>query len=205
MIIKILSVLLFVSCSVVGKESVETLKYKVLQKEGKKEIRLYDSYIKAEIEVEGDIENARGEAFKILAGYIFGKNKSKTQIDMTSPVITNKSEKIKMTSPVIMNDESSRKMKMSFSMPSKYTLDTLPAPIDTRIKISQVPEKLIAAIRFSGKFNSKKNMKKSKDLKKWIAGKGKTILNPVYFFAGYNPPYTLPIFRRNEIMYILKK
>ncbi len=198
-------ILLFLSCSILGEVNTETLKYKVIAQDGKNEIRLYESYIKAEVEINGTIEDSRGSAFKILAGYIFGNNTSKEKIKMTSPVLAQRSEKIKMTSPVLIDDLGDNKMKMSFSMPSKYTLKNLPTPIDSRIKIINVPERIVAAIKFSGRFSSARNDKKSIELLKWLKGKNNYSVSTTYVYAGYNPPYTLPMLRRNEVMFELEE
>jgi len=201
---KFLLVILFFSCSIIAEVSTETLKYKIIEEDGKKEIRLYEPYIKAQVEIPGTMEDSRGQAFKILAGFIFGKNTSKEKIKMTSPVLIEKSEKIDMTSPVIIDDRAGSKIKMSFSMPSKYTLKNLPTPNDPRIKIISVPERLVGAIKFSGRINVEKNKRKSKDLLKWLKKKNNYLVDPEYVYAGYNPPYTLPFMRRNEVIHELK-
>lgn len=201
--------MLFLSfgCSLFGKSGVEELKYQRILKDGNKEIRLYSSYLVAQVTVENN-NNLENKAFKILAGYIFGDNKSKSKIAMTAPVMTNEkmpSEKINMTAPVLMEPGEQNTMTMSFSMPSKYKLEELPVPNDKRIKLSIVSEHYVAALVFSGFWGKEKNQRLGEELKEWL------IKHPKYrqvskpFFAGYNPPWTLPFFRRNEILIKIDK
>ena len=192
-------------CSVFGVQTGGELKYEVIEKDDKKEIRYYPSYIVARVTVD-DKEDPDSSAFRILADYIFGKNKSKSQISMTAPVITaEQSEEISMTAPVIMKPEANNKMTMSFSMPSKYTMEELPEPIDKRVKLATVSEHYVAALKYSWFMNKDKNSKLAKKLKNWL--KTKPNFAPVSdpYFAGYNPPWTIPFLRRNEVLIKLKK
>lgn len=194
-------------CSMFGISKVEELKYKVILKEDNKEIRFYEDYIIAQVTVDTDGES-ENSAFRILAGYIFGGNTSKSKIAMTAPVITNEksaSESIKMTAPVLIESSEKNKMTMSFSMPSKYKLNDLPEPKDQRIQLLEVPSHLMAVYKFSGFWNSKKNAKLSKKLTEWLNTQPsyEPISEP--YFAGYNPPWTLPFLRRNEILIKIKK
>jgi hypothetical protein len=201
---KLLSLLstfvLATSCSLVGIQNEEGPKYKVIKNEGNFEIREYSSYIVAKTTIKGDYKNSSGKAFRILAGYIFGKNKTKQKIAMTSPVeVQESSTKIAMTSPVLM-DEKSGTFTMSFSMPSKYKLEDLPKPLDGSISFETVPKKIVAASRFSWFSGEEKRNKKVKELKAWIAKYPNYKPQETYTYAGYNPPWTIPFFRRNEVM-----
>lgn len=127
----------------------EQMTYTVLEKYEDYEIREYDPYIAATVEVERGGRAGSNEAFRILAGYIFGNNIAEQSVAMTAPVITqeNTSAPIAMTAPVMAN-EGGKKTTMTFSMPKKYTLGTLPKPLDTRIHLSEVPAKKFAALTF---------------------------------------------------------
>ena len=116
--------------------SIETLKYDVLKKENNIEIRLYKKYIAASVTFDSKEEFDK-KAFRTLADYIFGNN-----IKMTSPVLT-KGEKIGMTSPVLMEEKASS-WTMTFSMPSRYTMESLPKPANEKIVISEVNETKMA-------------------------------------------------------------
>lgn len=172
--------------------------YSIERKDGNIEIRSYPEVIAAEVEVPGRGEHSANTAFKILAGYIFGKNVSKTKIAMTVPVTEKLSaEKIAMTVPVTTGIDK-KNMTMRFYMPSKYSLETLPEPIDKRIKLYRLPPRKFAVIRFSG-FSSEENCRKHEEqLSKWL--KSENLESSAESMrAFYNPPWTLPFMRRNEI------
>lgn len=195
------------SCSLMGIGSQEQPKYIVVEKEGNKEIRKYKSYIVAKTVINGTYKEAQKTGFRVLAGYIFGKNKSKKKISMTSPVVINNklgNEKIEMTAPVTITPNKISNYKdswvISFSMPSKYSLKTLPIPDDKRIILELVPERYVASYKFSGFWNESINEKKAEKLFIWLKKNKKYIIDPVFKFAGYNPPWTLPFLRRNEIL-----
>ena len=198
-------------CSVFGIRTSEELKYHVVSKSGDFEIREYQPYISAVASMQGPYDAVQGKLFRLLAGYIFGKNSTDSKIAMTAPVQTkpeakDSSEKIAMTAPVIMKPGSKGVWKMAFSMPSKYTLQSLPKPLDSNITLVEVPAKRFAVIRFTGSYdNLKKRNNKVNELSKWLSTQSqyKKISEPV--FAGYDPPFTLPFLRRNEVLIEIKK
>ncbi len=198
----ILTALLTTSCSIVGIQSEEQPNYEVIYTFGKKEIRAYKPYIIAETTVNGTFKEAQGQGFKILADYIFGNNTAKIKIAMTAPVIQKKqNEKMAMTAPVFMEESKNKKnWTMTFTMPSKYNMETLPKPNNSQVTIRQVPQKLMAASKYSGFWNEKKNLEKHSDLLRWMNKSEKYNAMPELIFAGYNPPWTLPFFRRNEVL-----
>ena len=121
------------ACSVVGVRTAEELQYDVLVSDAEFEVRAYAPYIAAEARTR-DAENVNGSLFRILAGYIFGKNTTDESIAMTALVVmeeapaeqaTDTSEKIAMTAPVVMEEEAPGEWKMAFSMPAKYMMETL--------------------------------------------------------------------------------
>jgi effector-binding domain-containing protein len=164
---------------------VETAKYDVIMTEDKVEIRFYHKMLLA------TIESSSNSLFNILFRYISGANKSSTKISMTSPVIT--SEKIPMTSPVISGSDS-----MSFVIPQKYNIETVPKPTDKRVSIKEIPEKYVATIKFRGVADKNSVNKQSEKLLKWVSDKNIEAKDSP-FLMQYNPPY-IPVFlRRNEI------
>lgn len=183
----------------------EQAKYSVLTKADGYEIRNYPAHIVAQTVVEGVSVNGDGfnEGFRILADYIFGGNVKKQSIAMTAPVIAQgSSEKIAMTVPVTGKAEGASWV-VSFGMPSGYTLGTLPTPNDPRIKLVEVPEQKIAALRFSWYRTDSRFEKMHKRLVADLARDNIAIIGtPVY--AGYNPPWTPPWMTRNEIMIQVK-
>ena len=174
--------------------------YKSTLKEGQFEVREYPSGIAASVEVNnGDkAANEANEAFKILAGFIFGKNKSKQKIAMTVPMTEAVvAEKIAMTAPVTTKT-SADKMVMTFYMPSKYTMESLPEPSDSRIQISQTAVRKYAVVKFSGLATKRALKQQEEKLRTWMKEKNLEGTGDA-LDAFYNPPWTLPFLRRNEI------
>jgi len=203
----ILLAILHAGCSVFGIRNYETPKYDVILKEGNKEIRYYEPYIVAKTAVKGEFKEAQGAAFRILAGYIFGDNERKQEIAMTGPVVQKPaagSEKIPMTGPVIQRP-SEEGWVMSFMMPSAYALEDLPTPKDERVSLEVVPPKYHAAIRYSWLGGKSRNERKADELREWLAGLKDYEAVSSAMYAGYDPPWTLPFFRRNEIMIEIKR
>jgi hypothetical protein len=194
--------LLFQSaCSMFGIRSEETPTYEVLLKDENKEIRAYASHVVAKTTVPGDYRKAQRDGFKILASYIFGGNTQKQSISMTAPVsqqANSTKEQIAMTAPVSQFREESG-WTMTFTMPSQYQIETLPTPNDPRVVFDQIPAKLIASLQFTGGRGEKRNREKSEELKQWIQSKTKYRILSGPSSSGYDPPWTLPFFRRNEV------
>jgi hypothetical protein len=182
--------LLSTGCSLFGKGSEEQPSYQVIKNEENKEIRKYDSFIIAKTTINSNFKDAQGKGFRILAGYIFGKNKSQQKISMTAPVMTAPDDRENWT--------------MTFNMPSKFTIKTLPAPTDERIKIEKVEQRLFAAITFSGLWDESKNEEEAKKLKDWLKKLPEYELISPAMFAAYNPPWTIPFLRRNEMLIELR-
>ncbi|KAF9665077.1 hypothetical protein SADUNF_Sadunf16G0084600 [Salix dunnii] len=135
----------------------ETLKYKVLCRKEDYEIREVEPYFIAETTMSGKSGfdfNGASQSFNVLAEYLFGKNTKKERMEMTTPVITRKTqpdgEKMEMTTPVITKKMGNQdKWQMSFVMPSKYGAN-LPLPKDPSVRIEEVPGRVIAVVAFSG-------------------------------------------------------
>lgn len=182
--------------------NVETPKYSVTQTVGDIEIRQYQPMVIAEVTMSGEREEAIGGGFRLLADYIFGNNLVDQNIAMTAPVQQQKSTKIAMTAPV-QQQSSGNQWQVSFVMPSEYTLEKLPKPVNDRVVLKAIPAKTFVAIRFSGN-NSDENVEKhQKQLMDYIqTHQLSTVGAPKYAF--YNPPWTLPPMRRNEVMIELK-
>ena len=183
--------------------STEEPKYDITNSFEKFELRAYEPMIIAETYVEGDMDEATRSGFKLIADYIFGNNLSNSgtnqNIDMTVPVtIKSNSEKISMTAPVGVQ-ESGDSWRVHFVMPSQYTLDTLPKPNNNAVALRQIPSQNFAVIRFSGFTSEEKKSKKTAELLAWLATKKIRPLGTPQL-ARYNPPWTLPFLRRNEIL-----
>jgi hypothetical protein len=176
--------ILFQTYTTMATEKSETQAYKVLRTERDFEIRFYPSTTIATITSSAKTYKELGSSgFSKLAGYIFGGNKEKKQIAMTSPVHMD------------INDSVST---MSFVMPLNYNKNNLPLPNNSEVKIETTADEYVAAIRFNG-FASDKDIKENKE-KLENALKAKSISYYGHFrYLGYNPPYQL-FGRRNEII-----
>lgn len=168
------------------------LSYTVIEKDGKMELRQYDSYITASVSFKSAKE-MEDNGFDILADYIFGNN-----ISMTSPVFTD-GEDIGMTSPVYTGNQE-KIWTMTFVMPARYTMETLPKPTNKSITISEVAPKVMATVRFNGRRTQARTAKFENELRFWIKERGLEITGSATY-AGHNPPWTLPAFRRNEVLF----
>jgi effector-binding domain-containing protein len=197
--IYIASFLFLMSFTVMAIEEPEFIS---IEKKDAFEIREYKSKLIAQVLVSGTFDSASNKGFRLLADFIFGNNKTNEgskKIEMTAPVITREaSEKIEMTAPVI-SEETERGWFISFNMPKEYTKETLPVPNNSEVKIIEVPSEKFAVITFSGLVRDKKyvemlNLLNEEMKKRNLEAKGPPVL------ARYNPPWTLPFLRRNELM-----
>jgi hypothetical protein len=179
--------------------AIEKPTYSVVQSEGEFELRQYASHIVAETYVEGDFEEVGSKGFRRLADYIGGKNKKKASISMTAPVNQRpESEKIEMTAPVTQ-EPSNQRWRITFLMPSVYTMETLPTPDDDRIVLRREKPKIVAAIRYSGTWSKERYEVHERKLNDWIDRNGWEVIGaPVW--ARYNPPFMPWFLRRNEIL-----
>jgi hypothetical protein len=177
---------------------VEQPEYQVTASFGSIEIRAYGPMIAAEAEMKGERKAAINDGFRLIAAYIFGSNRPNAKIEMTAPVQQQRQQKIAMTAPVTQQADGDS-WTVRFIMPHSWTMETLPAPTDARIKLVPIPAKRMVAIRFSGTANDNLIEAKTAELRRYAAEqKLLTVGEPVLAF--YNPPWTLPFLRRNEIM-----
>lgn len=178
--------------------SVEQPKYQVISSEDNFEVRRYEPMIIAEVIIEGKREDSISTGFRLLADYIFGNN-----ISMTAPVTQQQSQKIAMTAPVSQRTDGSG-WAVNFVMPSQYSMESLPKPNNEDVILKEISAKTFAVIRFSGLNKNKNIAKHEKKLQVYISeNKLVSLSAPVYAF--YNPPWTVPFLRRNEVMIEVNK
>jgi DNA gyrase inhibitor GyrI len=193
--------------------AVEEPKFEILVQDGKFELRKYAPVIVAETFIDGDMDAASGKGFRAIADYIFGDNKvplsdASSKIAMTAPVTTqaqDQSSQIAMTAPVAIQPASegaslvgAQSWRVQFVMPSQYTLANLPKPNNGAVTLREVPEKTVAVARYSG-FNTEKRIEnETQALVAWMQARHLTATGSAQL-ARYDPPWTLPMFRRNEI------
>jgi hypothetical protein len=180
-------------------QAIEETKYEVIESEGEFELRQYPAHVVAETLVEGDFSEVGNAAFRRLAGYINGQNRRKQTIPMTAPVSQEAdSVKIPMTAPV-NQERSGEKWRITFLMPAQYTLETLPEPLDSKVELRKVPERLMAALKYSGTWSKSRYEEKTEQLIEWIARRGLKQAGE-RVFARYNPPFMPWFLRRNEVL-----
>lgn len=175
-------------------------RYEVVERIGDNiEIRRYPMRFAAETTMdESTSANVRGEAFRIVAGYIFGANKGKQKISMTAPVeITSPGTKIAMTTPVEINKSGSA-LLMRFFMPEEYSRNDLPEPSDPRVKLVALPPSMVAVLRFSGSTEDAAVSTRTAELMEALRATEWKGSGPSTAFF-YNPPWTIPFLRRNEV------
>ena len=172
--------------------------YHVLRKANAFEIREYASYLVAEVTVPGPAESASNTGFRMLAGYIFGRNTSAVKLAMTAPVTQRPAPvKLAMTAPVTQA-RADQGFLVQFIMPPGYTLATLPVPDDPRVTLRAVPAHRMAVLRYSGRWTPENYEAHLAELRNALADAGiGTDGDPV--LARYDAPYVMPFLRRNEI------
>jgi len=178
--------------------AIEEAKYNLVEKDGHFEIREYESYLLAEVKIEGSMEKAGSQAFRPLFNYISGTNRSQAKVAMTSPVSQEvASEKIKMTTPV-SQERDQDSWAVSFMMPASFTLETIPIPEDPRVQIREVPARRVAVIRYSGFWSEKGYAENKAKLEAWIEAQDLVIAGSA-IWARFNAPFTPWFLRRNEV------
>jgi hypothetical protein len=186
--------------------AVEEPPYTILSADGPIEVRCYGAQVIAEVDAEGSRAAAANDGFGPLAAYIFGANRPKAEIAMTAPVVQRRTEgqKIAMTAPVVQKPgAAAQAWTVRFIMPARYRLADLPAPNSPAVRLLEEPARMVAAIRFSG-FASEGALARQADiLRAFLAETGRDAAEtPLYAF--YNPPWTPPFLRRNEVWFELR-
>ena len=176
--------------------------FTLIYKEKSFEIREYAPRIIAQVKINGNFDEASSTGFRSLADFIFGNNSINNEsekISMTAPVIAEPTSKqIPMTAPVLA-EEKNNQWFISFVMPKEYSLQTLPKPNNSEITLTNLPKEKFAVIIFSGLVRESSYDEKIILLNNFIKKKKLKTLGSVQI-ARYNPPWTLPFFRRNELM-----
>ena len=198
----LLGITFLLSVATMPAHAIEEPTYSVVQKTDQFEVRQYAPYLVAEVVVPGPANEAGSQGFKLLGGYIFGKNKGERKLEMTAPVTQTPVEppapvKLEMTAPVTQAAAPGGFL-VQFVMPKGYTLATLPEPLDAKVKLREVPGNRVAVIRFSGSWSQSTYEEQLQKLRSALSAAGMaTVGEPVS--SRYNSPFSLPFLRRNEI------
>lgn len=166
------------------------------------ELRRYAPRLVAEVEVRGEPQQATNAGFRLLADFIFGNNTKAEEVAMTAPVDRRaaKAEKIAMTAPVDRRSRGDDRWVITFTMPSKYTRDTLPRPNDARVKIRELPAAVYAVRQFTGAPGEQGVQAEIQALREAVSAAGHTPADEPAIYSRYDPPWTPAFLRRNEVM-----
>ena len=183
--------------------AIEEPDHEIIRKFDNVELRRYAPYVVAEVELDASAEDAGNQAFPILAGYIFGKNKGEKKFAMTAPVMqTAAPMRMDMTAPVSQAAVAGG-MRVQFVLPKGVTLATAPEPIDPRVQLRVVPTGTWAVIRYSGTWSQSNYLEHLDKLKAALQAAGVTTQGEP-LLARYNAPFTPWFMRRNEIWLALR-
>lgn len=188
------------------------------------ELRRYGPLVMAEVEVSGEFSEVGNRAFRILLAYISGENRARRDIPMTAPVAQapagektattspsaaataqptttqpSTGEKIAMTAPVAQSAGSGGRHVLGFVMPAEASLETLPEPLDPRVRLRRVEARLVAVRRYAGGWSERLYREHEGVLLEAVRAAGLRPLGPPVF-ARYNSPFSLWFLRRNEVM-----
>jgi hypothetical protein len=192
--------------------AIEEPRYEVLVSDASFEIRRYAPMLVAETFAEGDMDQASNKGFRFIADYIFGNNQvpgsaQKSKIAMTAPVtVEPQSSVIAMTAPVSMEPQSAdlrldsaQRWRVHFVMPSIYTLENIPKPRNDAVRLRQIPSKYFVVYKYSWLNSHARVQQKTQAVLEWAQQRSLQVLGTPQL-ARYDPPWTPPMFRRNEIM-----
>ncbi len=183
------------ACSVFGSEAASEPKYTVVLKEKSFEIRDYGELVV----VKTTMADGSRAAFGRLFDYISGQNEGARKIAMTAPVLNTDAAdgtKIAMTAPVLQSRAGSR--EMVFVLTDAFTPETAPLPSDPKVSLDTIGPRRVAVVGYSGSMDKRASTEEAR-LRDWLGSKGLQPKGPAEV-AGYNPPWTLPAYRRNEVL-----
>ncbi len=194
-------------CSLFGLHSVEQAQYEVLLQEDDYELRRYAPLAMAVTSAQADnFDEANSETFNRLFDYISGDNTRKEEISMTAPVLSAKShadqgQDIAMTSPVFASTspDPNGEWQLAFVLPAQYSAANAPAPTHPKVTIIDQSERLVAVVTFTGFWSQERFGEETANLKAWLSQQPYEVRG-AFTFAGYDPPWTLPFLRRNEVL-----
>jgi len=199
-----LASLTLVGCSVFGGEAAPEPPHEVAVSEPPFEIRAYPALMVARTRVAApDYEEAVETGFRRLFDYIQGANRQEAEIAMTAPVMSARdSVEIAMTASVLQ-EQSPEGWQVTFFLPDTMSAESAPAPTNPDVEITTIPARRVGVIRFSGLLTAERIAENRARLSAWLADRGEKLAGD-WQAAGYNPPWTLPPLRHNEVMATLK-
>lgn len=185
-------------------QATEEPDFRITAQDGPIEVRQYASMIVAETQVTGAMRRAGNSGFRVLADYIFGNNTARQKIDMTAPVIREKSQKIAMTAPVLREANTDGEWKVSFVMPAEWTMDNLPVPNNPAVKLRSKTGEMLAAYAFNGAGSDRNFKIHQEQLSLWLSDNGYEMTGP-FRYAGYSGPWVPTYAKRQEVLVPVNK
>jgi SOUL heme-binding protein len=187
--------------------AIEEPHYDMIVSQAPFELRHYAPTLIAQTIVEGDMDEASNKGFRLIADFIFGNNlaansEQAAKIAMTAPVtVEPQSSKIAMTAPVTIEPQlgSAQQWRIHFVMPSQYTLANIPKPNNRAVTLHELPSKYFVVHRYSGFNTVARVQEKADETLAWAKQQSLKVMGTPQL-SRYDPPWTLPMFRRNEIM-----
>ena len=183
--------------------AVEEPKFETVLKDEAFEIRRYPSLVVATTQVPGDMDAASNRGFRTIADYIFGNNVAtpagaSAKIAMTAPVTLTPMTPAPPAGNTVPSDMTAEQWQVAFVMPGQYRLGTLPRPKNEAVTLRELPARNTAVLSYSWLNSEAKVQQKTDELRAWMKSRQ---LEPVGAprLARYDPPWTLPMWRRNEI------
>lgn len=170
------------------------------------EIRSYEPRLAVETTVEStDFHAAEREAFRLLLAYIAGANRGHARFQMTAPVEqSSQPSLIAMTAPVEIARDQSSQVRMRFFLPAALAAKGAPEPIDDRVKIVKLAPVTLAVLRFAGGLSQNVEIKRTEELINRVTGSGWQAVGAP-FLQAYDPPFTIPFLRRNEVAVAVRR
>ncbi|GAA4407837.1 heme-binding protein [Fodinibacter luteus] len=178
--------------------------YEVLEEHDAFELRRYPPHVVAEVELDGSFEGVGNRAFGALFGYITGRNEAQRSVAMTAPVVQEAavsavSEKVAMTAPVVQTEAADGSYLVAFVLPASMTIDTAPVPTNPDVRIMAVPERLAAAVAYSGRWTRSSYERHLAELLAAVTEAGFVPVGSPRF-ARFDPPFKPWFLRRNEVV-----
>ena len=177
--------------------AIEEASYDVLISQAPFELRHYAPTLIAQTVVNGDMDAASNQGFRLIADFIFGNN--------VAPG-SEQAKKIAMTAPVTVEPQSgeariaeAKQWRIQFVMPQPYTLNDIPKPVNSAVHLRELPRKYVVVHRYSGLNTFAKVQEKTDQVLAWAKQQSLQVIGTPQL-SRYDPPWTLPMFRRNEIM-----
>jgi hypothetical protein len=180
--------------STMARAAYETAEYKVVESDGKFEVREYPDLMLVATTTKLDAQGRDG-SFMRLFRFISGENQSGQKISMTTPVF-------------MENDKANSRVQMGFVMPQEVAGNGVPAPTGEQVEIRKRAGGRFAVVRFPGQLTSKRAKESEASLRAWMETKGLAAADSAdgsgVETAGYDPPFTPGPLRRNEVLIRLK-